>query len=1209
MEKKDISGSKRKICVIELTSDDENSKASTSSCKPQIKKTRIKNTNKAPLAIHMKNIRYKYRMNSLKNIVKKVQIKKVDLSKVLDDDKNTVLYTNSAKVEKENISTNSKIPNTTSLSKCVDTENITVLYSKCNATNQEISSTTSSTNLDTEEIIDSLSNHNVTVKNLILTVPETNLDTENITVNNEEITSVTPPKNLDIKDTAYTEDIVISTINNPKILMQEPVFYSELTNNNLEKDSSHINITSLINEILNGENFCRFYWLDAYENQSERHVYLFGKVYIDSTKTSYSSCLTIKSISRKIYVLPTKCNSLDGETKVTTKEDVLKEFDKLANNFGIHEFQSRWVNKKYVFQKDISDNEEYLEITYPAMYRSIHPDYTGPAIDKIFQVNLSPLQLLLLERNIKGPCWLNINDPITDLSRTSWSRINLICENIENISVSVLSSSESLPLPPIVIATINTCTYLEITTKKYQVLMVVIVLKDEYPFIEDTQNQPSKRTFCLITKPNNISWPLEVDLIFENINNTDVIKCQNETDLLEQLLNILEIADPDLYIGYDSNSQLELLLRRMFSLNITNWHKLGKLNNFKSPGFKDKIFLDQALPGRPICDLKALSLELNIKGNSLQSLSEQVLEKEYNQFKEIKSDISYQTYTSCYSSKKRLEDLIEFTVMKTRDILSIALKLNVISFVIELTRISGCYLSKLLNSGKITRNEFLLSHAFYANNYILPDSLKKSQRSRIKEPNYEGGLVLFPRTGFYDKLVLLMDFISLYPSIIIEYNLCLSTVPGATCTNYEDLKIPESNSELGVIPKEMYKLIEYRKKVKELMKLSSISPNLKVQYNNKQLALKLMANSLYGCLGSSNCKFYAKGLAALIASKGRKILFNTKSLIENMEHKVIYGDTDSVIIKTDLLDYDKVISIGNKIKEEVKKSFKYLKLDIDSVFRYLLLLQKKRYAAIEMNKLPNGEIKLSQIHKGLLITRRDWCPLSVQVGKSILDIVLSDASSIMKKNAIQEILINTSRTINDNNTPLSSFVISKQLSKDLHDYHNNFQLHVQLAKRISNKSERILKMGDIVTYVICKNKPYHINELEENKSLKIDINYYLRKQLLPVILTLCEPVIDIDAKWIIKYLANKEELLTSNTDRTDKYNLEALEMKFLNSPTQTTIENIPSTSSNDLPLCRNDEFVSLKKHFPHKMVVNSNTKLHLQISSNDYKYAFNNEQE
>lgn len=160
-----------------------------------------------------------------------------------------------------------------------------------------------------------------------------------------------------------------------------------------------------------------------------------------------------------------------------------------------------------------------------------------------------------------------------------------------------------------------------------------------------------------------------------------------------------------------------------------------------------------------------------------------------------------------------------------------------------------------------------------------------------KKAAYAGGLVLEPKKGFYDKLILLMDFNSLYPSIIQEYNLCFTTVPGAAYVNstvsipiiigeihtlssalskharLQNLAIPESNLEPGVIPTEIRKLVESRVQVKTLMKAPNISPELKTQYNIRQLALKLTANSMYGCLGATHCRFYAKGLAALITGK------------------------------------------------------------------------------------------------------------------------------------------------------------------------------------------------------------------------------------------------------------------------------------------------------------------------------------------------------
>lgn len=83
----------------------------------------------------------------------------------------------------------------------------------------------------------------------------------------------------------------------------------------------------------------------------------------------------------------------------------------------------------------------------------------------------------------------------------------------------------------------------------------------------------------------------------------------------------------------------------------------------------------------------------------------------------------------------------------------------------------------------------------------------------------------------------------------------------------QNLALPEPNLEPGIIPTEIRKLVESRLEVKKLMKTPNISPELKMQYNIRQLALKLTANSMYGCLGATHCRFYAKGLAALVTGK------------------------------------------------------------------------------------------------------------------------------------------------------------------------------------------------------------------------------------------------------------------------------------------------------------------------------------------------------
>lgn len=178
--------------------------------------------------------------------------------------------------------------------------------------------------------------------------------------------------------------------------------------------------------------------------------------------------------------------------------------------------------------------------------------------------------------------------------------------------------------------------------------------------------------------------------------------------------------------------------------------------------------------------------------------------------------------------------------------------------------------TQTLQKGRALRNEYLLLHAFTNKNYIVPDketrrSQKRKQQNDSEEkkpdekkkgPAYSGGLVLDPIVGFYDSMVLLMDFNSLYPSIIQEYNLCFTTCgltppednPTAPEADWE-AQIPHKTVDTGVLPFEIRKLVENRRTVKDLLKTPNLSKEKILQYDIRQKALKLTANSMYGCLG------------------------------------------------------------------------------------------------------------------------------------------------------------------------------------------------------------------------------------------------------------------------------------------------------------------------------------------------------------------------
>lgn len=167
-----------------------------------------------------------------------------------------------------------------------------------------------------------------------------------------------------------------------------------------------------------------------------------------------------------------------------------------------------------------------------------------------------------------------------------------------------------------------------------------------------------------------------------------------------------------------------------------------------------------------------------------------------------------------------------------------------------------------------------------------PEAAAERRKPKSKAA-YSGGLVLDPIKGFYDKFILLMDFNSLYPSIIQEYNICFTTVlPPAAGDPEEGGAVILQTEEMGILPRQIRKLVESRKAVKQLMTAAGLEPELKMQYNIRQMALKLTANSLYGCLGYTRSRFYAQHMAALITLKGREILMNTKSIVEKMDYQV-----------------------------------------------------------------------------------------------------------------------------------------------------------------------------------------------------------------------------------------------------------------------------------------------------------------------------------
>jgi len=146
---------------------------------------------------------------------------------------------------------------------------------------------------------------------------------------------------------------------------------------------------------------------------------------------------------------------------------------------------------------------------------------------------------------------------------------------------------------------------------------------------------------------------------------------------------------------------------------------------------------------------------------------------------------------SAFHDSSSLLRLVDSTLLDATYALNIAAELNILPLAAQISGICGNPLSRTLAGGLSERNEYLLLHAFTERGFIVPDKLYTKHcpsyhtddnnnddldSSTTKGKSYTGGLVLDPKRGFYDSYVLLVDFNSLYPSIIQEYNICFTTV-------------------------------------------------------------------------------------------------------------------------------------------------------------------------------------------------------------------------------------------------------------------------------------------------------------------------------------------------------------------------------------------------------------------------------------------------
>ncbi|KAF4610852.1 hypothetical protein D9613_006632 [Agrocybe pediades] len=885
----------------------------------------------------------------------------------------------------------------------------------------------------------------------------------------------------------------------------------------------------------------RFYWLDYLELDGK--LYFIGKFKDKSNDSWASCCVTVENMERNLFVLPREKRveqdeegALHETDVVPSPDDVDDDFDLMRKQLKIKSYRSKFVKRKYAFgEKDISRGEtQWMKVVYGYNEPAVPMNAESQNIAQILGTNTSAFELLVLKRKIMGPCWITIKNPQIDHKGVSWCKLEATVSNPKDFNpFPDTDLSAPKDQPPMNIMSLSVRTIVNHQENKREVVCATARVWHNISIDDPTPPEKMKCTVHTYVRPLD-TFPPNFEKLAKSNGRGLIQPMKNERMLLSSLLMTIYKSDPDIIVGHDFlGVSLDVLLNRMRDLKADHWSRLGRFRRSKWPNIGRQGSNLKFLNGRLLCDLASEGAKSMISSTTW-TLTEMCKTHLNIDREDYDPDDTASKMDGSLTSPEPMLKFVRHCELDAHLQMAIASKVQILPLTKQLTNLAGNSWNKTLNGGRAERNEYILLHEFHRLKYICPDKTygKKvvkeelvdddeqgGKKGKGKKDKYKGGLVFEPKRGLWDKYILVMDFNSLYPSIIQEYNIDFTTVEPVEDDENGEERIPEPPEQdvsQGVLPRLIATLVSRRRQVKSLMKDRSATPSQLLQYDIKQQALKLTANSMYGCLGFEYSRFYARPLAALTTYKGREILTHTRELAESLNLDVVYGDTDSVFVNSNVTDLAEALKISAQFKKAVNDRYKLLEIDLDGIFQRLLLLQKKKYAAI---KVTDGNKTTTEV-KGLDMKRREYCPLSKSVSQYVLDQILSGEATENVVENIHEYLTSISNSVKSGSIKLDEFIINKRLGKNPEDYPDaKSQPHVQVALRLKQKGGSA-KTGDVIPYIFClsegeesskssgqADRAKHPDELRKAGSgLIIDYQYYLSHQILPPVERLCEAI-------------------------------------------------------------------------------------------------------
>ena len=356
-----------------------------------------------------------------------------------------------------------------------------------------------------------------------------------------------------------------------------------------------------------------------------------------------------------------------------------------------------------------------------------------------------------------------------------------------------------------------------------------------------------------------------------------------------------------------------------------------------------------------------------------------------------------------------------------------------------------------------------------------------SNEAVIKNKKFRGGLVVEPKEGIHFD-VTVMDFASLYPSIIKVKNISYETV---RCPHDECKKntIPQTNhwvctKKNGLTSLLIGSLRDLRVNYyKTMAKKNTLTDEERHLYTVVSQALKVILNASYGVMGAEIFPLYFLPAAEATTATGRHIILDTINKCNDAGIEVLYGDTDSLFIKNPTPQQIQTIIDKAKADHNVE-------LEVEKEYRYVVLSdRKKNYLGVTKS----GKVDV----KGLTGKKSHTPPFIKTLFFELLDILAKVETENGFEHAKEEItdkISECTKRVKAKEIPLSELAFNVMISKAPKEYVKTVPQHIRAARQL--ESIREIKKGEIISYVKIINKP-GVRPVELARQNEIDSSKYM----------------------------------------------------------------------------------------------------------------------